>query len=374
MSSGGEAAEQVTRLAFDGAEHVLKIAGAGAEHIMALLMAALKPRPKGQKQSGPKLRGRERLRSMLKSGAELKFFEIQGKDLKEFVAAAKKYGIAYCVLRQKGQEGGVVEIMAKAEDASRVSRILEKLEAHDLGGGNCEQTKSAKEVKAEQKATEKAAKQKLDAAVRDARSESRQSFQGKRSELEAQYLRDIGKEPKPPRERRQARTRVGQLLQELTTEIARHIPVVGALVRRREEANAPAEETAAPAAPEHEIPAQDVVDDLLAQPAAQEGQAQPEAPAAVRKEEPAAHPPARTERTTRENPPSAHSSQTRQKAGEGISDQSPPESVKAFLDDEIARRRSEQKKQPEKPKQRGKSQQPKQPQRNKKSKTKAREK
>ena len=374
MSSGGEAAEQVTRLAMEGAEYTLKIAGAGAEHILALLMAALKPRPKGQKQSGPKLRGRERLRTMLKSGAELKFFEIQGKDLKEFVAAAKKYGITYCVLKAKDNEGGMVEIMAKAEDASRVSRILEKLEARDLGGGNCEQTKTKAEVKAEQKTTEKAAKQKLDAAVREARRETNQTFQGKRSELEAQYLRDIGKEPKPPRERRQPRTRVGQLLRELTTEIARHIPVVGALVRRREETDAPAEEATAPAEPEHETPAQDVADDLLAQPTAQEGQAQPEALDAVRKEEPAAHPPTRTERTTRENPPSAHSSQTRQKAGEGISDQSSPESVKAFLDAEIASRRSEQKKQPEKPKQRGKSQQSKQPQRNKKSTTKAREK
>ena len=45
MSSGGEAAEQVTRLAMEGAEQTLKIAGAGAEHIMALLIAALKPRP-----------------------------------------------------------------------------------------------------------------------------------------------------------------------------------------------------------------------------------------------------------------------------------------------------------------------------------------
>jgi hypothetical protein len=327
----------------EGAEYTLKIAGAGAEHILALLMAALKPRPKGQKQSGPKLRGRERLRTMLKSGAELKFFEIQGKDLKEFVAAAKKYGITYCVLRQKGDENGMVEIMAKAEDASRVSRILEKLEARDLGGGNCEQTKTKAEVKAEQKTTEKAAKQKLDAAVREARRETNQTFQGKRSELEAQYLRDIGKEPKPPRERRQPRTRVGQLLRELTTEIARHIPVVGALVRRREENAAPAEEATAPAAPEHELPAQDVVDDLLAPQPAKEGQAQPEAPAAVRKEEPAAHPPTRTERTTKEKAPSAPLLPTSSKGSATISDQSSAESVKAFLDAEIASRRAEQK-------------------------------
>ena len=74
--NGGDAAEQTVRLAMEGAEFTLKIAGEGAEHILALLMAALRPSPKGQKQSGPKLRGRERLRTMLKSGAELKIFEI----------------------------------------------------------------------------------------------------------------------------------------------------------------------------------------------------------------------------------------------------------------------------------------------------------
>jgi len=372
MNSGGEAADQVVRLAFDGAEHVLKIAGAGAEHILALLAAALKPRPKGQK-SGPKHRGRERLRTMLKSGAELKFFEIQGKDLKEFVAAAKKYGITYCVLRQKDDENGMVEIMAKAEDASRVSRILEKLQANDLGGGSCEQTKSAKEVKAEQKVTEKAAKKKQQEGVREAR----QQFNTQRDVLREQYNRDIGKEPKPARERRQPRTRTGQLLQELTTEVARHIPVVGALVRRREEAAAPAaEEATAPTVPEHETPAQYVVDDLLAPKPVKEGQAEPEAPAAVQRrniapEEPAAHPPTRTERTTKENPPSAPSSQTRQKGGATISDQSSPESVKAFLDAEIASRRAERKP-PEKPKQQNKGQKPKQPKRKKTKTTKER--
>ena len=350
--NGGDAAEQTVRLAMEGAEFTLKIAGEGAERILALLAAALQPSPgKGQKQPRARSRGRERLRTMLKSGAELKFFEIQGKDLKAFAAAAKKYGIAYCVLRQKGSESGMVEIMAKAGDAARVSRILEKLEAHDLGGGTCEPRKSKAEVKAEQKATEKAARKKQQKGVQAAR----QEFNAQRDVLREQYNKDIGREPKPSRERRVPQSRVGQLLQELTTEIARRIPVIGALVRRREEDSAPAE-------PEHETPVQEASDHLTP---VQEGRAQPEAPAATRKEEPAAHPPARTERKTRENPPSAHSSQTRQKEGEIIFDrQGEKPSVKADIADEIARRREQ--KQPEKSKQqKGKAQKPKQPQRKK---------
>ena len=353
--NGGDAAEQTVRLAMEGAEFTLKIAGEGAERILALLMAALQPAPKGQKESGSKRRGRERLKTMLKkSGEQIKFFEIQGKDLKEFKDAAKQYRLKYCVLWPKGNANGMVEIVAKAEDAARVSRILEKLEARDLGGGSCEQTKSKAEIKAEQKATEQAAKKKQQEGVHTAR----QEFNARRNVLREQYNKDIGREPKPPRERRVPQSRIGQLLQELTTEIARRIPVIGALVRRREEATAPAE-------PEHETPAQDVADSLLAQPAEREGQAQPEAPAATRKEEPAAHPPARTERKMKD-PPSTPSSPTRQNGGGIISnEQGGKPSVQAFLDTEIARRR-EQKKQPEKAKQpRGKSQKPKQPQRKK---------
>ena len=363
MSSGGEAAEQVVRLSAEGAEFALKIVGEGAERILALLMAALQPAPKGQKQPRTKTRGRERLRTMLKSGAELKFFEIQGKDLKKFVAAAKKYGITYCILRQKGDENSMVEIIAKAEDASRVSRIMEKLEAHDLGGGTCEQSKSAKEVRAEKKAMNKAAKKQHDTAVREARAESNQDFRSKRDVLREQYQQEIGREPKPPRERRVPQSRIGQLLQELTREVAQRIPVIGALVRRREEANAPAN-------PEHETPAQDVADDLFTPPA-KEGKAEPAAPAATQKEEPAAHPPARTE-TMKKSPPSASSSQTRQKEGVTISDGGKP-SVKADIAAETARQRK-QEKQPEKAKQqRGKSQQPKQPQRKKSKKKPAKE-
>jgi hypothetical protein len=126
----GEAAEQVVRIAFDGVEHALRIAGGGAQQIAALLMAAFS---KPDKTPGDKLHGKERLAKMLKSGKELKFFELSGKDLQEFCAAAKQYGIAYCVLREKNRAGGMVEIAAKAEDAPRLSRILERLEARVLG-------------------------------------------------------------------------------------------------------------------------------------------------------------------------------------------------------------------------------------------------
>jgi len=137
MSSGGEAAEQVVRLSTDGAEFVLRIAGKAAEHIIAILMAL--SQSNGQQKSTQtttiKLSGQERLKNMLKSGAELKFFEIKGADLKQFAAEAKRYGLAYCVARKKNDPDGMAELMARAEDAPKITRIMERLELRALDGG-----------------------------------------------------------------------------------------------------------------------------------------------------------------------------------------------------------------------------------------------
>ena len=65
---------------------------------------------------------RQRLTNMIKSGQELKVFSIPQKDLKKFTEQAKRYGVLYCVLRDKNTEGenAPVDIIARAEDASKI--------------------------------------------------------------------------------------------------------------------------------------------------------------------------------------------------------------------------------------------------------------
>ncbi|MGN8947024.1 PcfB family protein [Candidatus Merdisoma sp. HCP28S3_D10] len=71
---------------------------------------------------------------MLKSGKELKVFSVPQKDLKKFTEQAKKYGVLYCVLRDKfsKDENAPVDIIARAEDASKIQRIFDRFEL-----GNC---------------------------------------------------------------------------------------------------------------------------------------------------------------------------------------------------------------------------------------------
>lgn len=75
-----------------------------------------------------KVKGAARLNSMLQSGKELKVFAIRHEDLKTFCQEAKRYGVLYSVLKEKNNTDGICDIMVRAEDASKISRIVDKFE------------------------------------------------------------------------------------------------------------------------------------------------------------------------------------------------------------------------------------------------------
>ena len=124
MSQSGDAAEQIVKMSLDGAEVVLKLTGTGLKNIAAFLLAAAK----SDGNNKMKLSGKERLKTMLKSGKELKVFGIKESDLEQFTKYAKRYGVVYCAIRDKdGSPDGLTDVMAKAEDAPKIDRIVERL-------------------------------------------------------------------------------------------------------------------------------------------------------------------------------------------------------------------------------------------------------
>ena len=126
MTNGGDAAEQIVRLSLEGFEVAAKLTGSAAKNIAVLLTSVLKQEVS---QSG-KTRGKARLTNMIKSGKELKVFSLPQKDLQKFTEQAKKYGVLYCVLRDRNTKGGDVpiDIIARAEDASKIQRIVDRFE------------------------------------------------------------------------------------------------------------------------------------------------------------------------------------------------------------------------------------------------------
>ena len=177
MNGAGDAAEQVVRLSLEGTEVVLKLTGTAAKNIAAALYTILKNRDKN------KIAGHQRLTAMLKSGKELKVFSVGEEHLKQFTKEAKRYGVVYCAL--KGTEptpDGLVDIMCRAEDASKINRIVERFKMATVDAASIrhdvEQSRAAKTpATPEQAKPEKAAEDRVvdDLMGKPTRKEERES-------------------------------------------------------------------------------------------------------------------------------------------------------------------------------------------------------
>ena len=145
MNTGGEAAEQVVRMSLEGFEVAAKITGAGAKNIAILLYSILKEEKK--------TKGKARLTNMLRSGKELKVFTVRKGDLPKFTQEAKKYGVLYCVLADRKNKGpnAEVDVIARAEDASKISRIVERFNLASVDTASivteAEKSRDAKDTK-----------------------------------------------------------------------------------------------------------------------------------------------------------------------------------------------------------------------------------
>ena len=129
MNYNGDAAEQVVRLSLEGMEVAARITGNGAKDIAILLAAALKEEHK--------TKGKARLSSMIRSGKELKVFTVSQGDLEKFSKEAKRYGVLYSVLKEKGNNdpNAQVDVIARADDASKISRIMDRFNLSSVDKG-----------------------------------------------------------------------------------------------------------------------------------------------------------------------------------------------------------------------------------------------
>ena len=120
MDTSGQAAEQIVRYSMEGMEYTLKLAGKGTERLAAALLAL--------SQSQQKTKGKTTLHALLKSQKELTVFTIPDARLKEFATEAKRYGVLYCVLKEKHpNQNALCDILVRAEDAAKLNRIVERL-------------------------------------------------------------------------------------------------------------------------------------------------------------------------------------------------------------------------------------------------------
>ena len=124
MINGGETADKMVEYSLRFGEIAVRLSGSAAKNLAAYLTALSK--------DSKKTKGKTRLIRMLKEGKELKVFQISTTDAQKFAQMAKKYGVLFTVLRDRKNPDGTLDLMVKLEDASKVSRVLEKLKMSSL--------------------------------------------------------------------------------------------------------------------------------------------------------------------------------------------------------------------------------------------------
>lgn len=142
----GEAADQVIKMGLNGAEVALRITGVAAKEVATMLYAILKDNKKSK--------GRTRLENLIRTGRPLTIFTVKASDYDQFKIEAKKYGILYSGIRDsKMSDDGMVDIIVKQEDASRINRIVERFKFADVSQSEAqiksdiEKTREAKKNK-----------------------------------------------------------------------------------------------------------------------------------------------------------------------------------------------------------------------------------
>ena len=118
MNTSGEAAEQVVKIMLEGSEVLLRLTGSGAKNVAVMLTSIFKQQKK--------TRGSIRMTNMLRSGKPLKVVTLRSKDLPKFRQTAGKYGIMYTVLKTRNDKDGIFDVMIRADDESKMTRLIER--------------------------------------------------------------------------------------------------------------------------------------------------------------------------------------------------------------------------------------------------------
>ena len=119
MSQGSEAAEQFTHEAIKITESAAKLTALGAKNLALLCIALV--------NENPKLAGKTKMAKLLKSGKELKVFDVKETDMATFAALCKQYGILFSGIKNSLDENGFIDVLTRAEDVSKINRVLEKM-------------------------------------------------------------------------------------------------------------------------------------------------------------------------------------------------------------------------------------------------------
>ena len=119
MTSSGDAAEEVVRLAISGAEVTLRLTASAAKNVLALSMALAK--------NHKKLCGKTSMKKMLRETRDIRVFPMSRKQFRQFEKRAKKLRLLYASIRDKDGKEKMIDVALPATELDRANFVFEKM-------------------------------------------------------------------------------------------------------------------------------------------------------------------------------------------------------------------------------------------------------
>lgn len=116
---GGEAADQLVRMMLSGTEVAVRLGGSALKNMLALSLALAK--------NNKTISGRVNLSKMLRETRDLRQFPMTPEHYKEFSKLAKKQKILFSAIRDKDDQGKLIDVILPVTELDRANMIFERM-------------------------------------------------------------------------------------------------------------------------------------------------------------------------------------------------------------------------------------------------------
>lgn len=116
---GGESADQMVRMMLSGGEVAVRLTGSAMKNLLALTMALAK--------NNQTISGKVSMKKMLGQTRDLRSFPMTPEQYKQFKKYAKKQKILFSAIKDKDDQGKLIDVVMPVTELDRANLIFEKM-------------------------------------------------------------------------------------------------------------------------------------------------------------------------------------------------------------------------------------------------------
>ena len=123
MPNGGNEAEQIMHIAFQGVELALKLTGSGTKNLAQLIYSMSKDEKNLNTRSG-QVRS---VQQLLRENKPLHTYQIKMDDIKKFRGLAKQYGVLFTIVKDIRSKDSMCTVILKEEEVPMLNQVLDDM-------------------------------------------------------------------------------------------------------------------------------------------------------------------------------------------------------------------------------------------------------